>query len=76
MWVLLAILVAIIVLFFAITPKRKVATREEAMTMMNMETASSYQQKTNHLPMTDVNMGPISGFESQYRVNLHQAYIT
>jgi hypothetical protein len=26
--------------------------------------------------MTDVNMGPISGFESQYRVNLHQAYIT
>lgn len=76
MWVALAILVAVIILLIAILPRRSATSREEVMTVMNLESASSYEQKTNHLPMTEVNMGPIAGTETPYRVNMHQSYST
>ena len=76
MWIALATLAAIILLLIAVLPRRHATTREEVMTLMNLESASSYEQKTNHLQMAEVNMGPIAGSESPYRVNLHQAYIT
>ena len=46
------------------------------MAQMNAEPASSYAQKTNHYPMTPVDMGPIPGFETPFRVNMFQAYMT
>jgi hypothetical protein len=42
---------------------------------MKQESASSYEQKTNHFPTPRYDMGPIPGVESPFRVNMYQAYI-
>jgi hypothetical protein len=78
MWTaLLALFVAAIVAFVVIykTPTSS-RTRETIMTQMDAEPASSYAQKTNHYQMTAVDMGPIAGFETPFRVNMFQAYMT
>lgn len=51
------------------------SSRESVMYKLNAEAGSSYAQKTNHLESAPVEMGPISGFESPFRVNMYQAYI-
>lgn len=50
-------------------------SREAVMYKLNAEPGSSYAQKTNHLQSGPVEMGPIAGFESPFRVNMYQAYI-
>jgi len=50
-------------------------TREQKMVEMDLQPASSYQQKTNHFQMTPVNFGAVSGFETPFRVNMYQAYM-
>jgi hypothetical protein len=50
-------------------------TREEHMIAMNLTSASSYDQTTNHLPATPVDMGPIAGTETPFRVNAYNAYM-
>ena len=54
---------------------RTVPTREEHMIAMDLTPASSYDQVTNHLPATPVDMGPISGTETPFRVNAYNAYM-
>lgn len=76
MWIAFAILIAVVIVLLAIVPRRRATSREEVMAILNVESASSYEQKTNHLQMADVDMGPIPGVETPYRVNLHQSYST
>lgn len=76
MWIALAIVIATIIVLIAVLPKHSPTTREEVMTLMNLESASSYEQKTNHLQMTEVDMGPITGTETPFRVNMHHSYMT
>lgn len=78
MWTaLLAILVAGIVVWIIVsktTPAQP--KRETVMAKMDLEPASSYAQKTNHFPMEPVDMGPIAGFETPFRVNVWQAHMS
>jgi hypothetical protein len=78
MWtVLLAIFVAALVVFVTVYQyPTSSTTREVVMAQMNTEPASSYAQKTNHYPMTPVDMGPIAGFETPFRVNMFQAHMS
>lgn len=47
--------------------------RQEKRTMQTED--SSYAQRTNHFPPASVDMGPIHGYESPFRVNQFMAYI-
>jgi lipopolysaccharide export LptBFGC system permease protein LptF len=78
MWtVLLALFVAAIIALVSVyTSPTSSPKRETIMAQMNTEPASSYAQKTNHYQMTPVDMGPIAGFETPFRVNMFQAYMT
>jgi hypothetical protein len=77
-------LLPVILLLFAVITVVAVAlhskvrpsiTREQKMVAMDLTPASSYEQTTNHLPSTPVDMGPIAGNETPYRVNLYQGYM-
>ena len=76
MWGALAIIVALVVLLLAMNPKIQNTSRDGQLRRMNLETSSSYQQRTNHAEPEGAIMPPVVGVESKYRVNLHQAYIT
>ena len=78
MWsVLLAIFVAAVVVFVvAYQPLAASPRRETRMAQMDATPASSYAQKTNHYQMTPVDMGPIAGFETPFRVNMFQAHMS
>jgi hypothetical protein len=78
MWTaLLAILVAGVVVWIIVAKISPAAPKKEAvMAQMNLEPASSYEQKTNHYPMQPVDMGPIAGFETPFRVNAWQAHMS
>jgi hypothetical protein len=77
MWPVVFLVLAIISVFWVLT--RKVnpppSTREEHISTLDLEPASSYAQKTNHFPQTPVNMGEIGGFETPFRVNMFHAYM-
>ena len=66
---------ALVLLWFLFSRTTSAPTKEQRMNAMDSISASSYDQKTNHLESSKVDMGPISGFESPFRVNLYQAYI-
>ena len=79
MWsVLFSVFVAIIVVLVIVYqyPTTTSPSREAVMVQMNSEPASSYEQKTNHYPMTPVDMGPVNGFETPFRVNMFQAHMS
>ena len=78
MWTaLLAIFVAAAVVMVIVSQTSAVSpSRETVMVKMDAEPASSYEQKTNHYQMTPVDMGPISGFETPYRVNMYKSHMT
>ena len=78
MWTaLLALFVAAIVAFVSVYASPTSSPRKETiMAQMDAEPASSYAQKTNHHPTTPVDMGPIAGFETPFRVNMFKAYMT
>ena len=76
MWNILFTSVAVLLLlWFLFSRTTASATKEQRMHKMDAVSASSYEQKTNHLEASKVDMGPISGFESPFRVNMYQAYI-
>ena len=76
MWSLLLSSIAILlILWFAISRTSVAPTKEQRMHTMDAVPASSFMQETNHLQSSKVDMGPLSGFESPFRVNLYQAYI-
>ena len=78
MWPIVFLVLAVVALVFILMAKSRPAgppSRETKMVALNVEPGSSYQQKTNHYEMTPVDMGPISGTESPFRVNLYKAYI-
>ena len=76
MWtILLSVLAILLILWFTLSRTSAVATKEQRMNHMDAVSASSYLQKTNDLPTSKVSMGPISGFETPFRVNMYQAYI-
>jgi hypothetical protein len=77
MWTILFLIIGVAVVAWVITASRRTvsASRETKMVAMNIEPASSYEQKTNHFQMNPVDMGPIEGTESPYRVNLYNAYM-
>ena len=78
MWTaLLAIFVAAAVVMVVIQQPSLVSpTRETVMAKMDAEPASSYAQTTNHYPMTPVDMGPIAGFETPFRVNMYKSHMS
>ena len=77
MWTIVFLVLALAVVFWVLT--RKVypppPNREAKMVALDLEPASSYAQKTNHIPQTPVDMGPIGGFETPFRVNMFHAYM-
>lgn len=77
MWPIVFLVLAVVALVFILMAKSHPSppSRETKMVALNIEPGSSYQQKTNHYEMTPVDMGPISGTESPFRVNLYKAYI-
>jgi len=78
MWpIVFLVLVVVAVVFILMAKSRPTppVSRETKMVALNVEPGSSYQQKTNHYEMTPVDMGPVSGTESPFRVNLYKAYI-
>jgi flagellar basal body-associated protein FliL len=78
MWPIVFSVLAVVAVVFILMTKSSPAppvSRETKMVALNVEPGSSYQQKTNHYEMTPVDMGPISGTESPFRVNLYKAYI-
>jgi lipopolysaccharide export system protein LptC len=71
MWtIILGLIVAAVLVWLAVsrTVPRTAAVKQQ-------EPASSYEQKTNHLPTPRYDMGPVPGVESPFRVNMYQAYI-
>jgi hypothetical protein len=78
MWsVLFSVFVAaIVVLVIVYQYPTTSSSRQAVMVKMNTDPASSYEQTTNHYPMTPVDMGPIKGFETPFRVNMFQAYMS
>jgi flagellar basal body-associated protein FliL len=77
MWPIVFLVLAIVAVVFVLLVKSRPAppTRETKMVKLALEPGSSYEQKTNHYQMTPVDMGPIAGNESPFRVNLYKAYI-
>lgn len=76
MWTVLIPAVAILlILWFTISQTTSAPSKEQRMNQMDAVSASSYEQTTNHLQSSKLDMGPISGFESPFRVNLYQSYI-
>lgn len=76
MWNILFTSVAVLLLlWFLFSRTTASVTKEQRMHKMDAVSASSYEQKTNHLEASKVDMGPIAGFESPFRVNMYQAYI-
>jgi hypothetical protein len=76
MWIALAIIVSLFILLMVMNPKIPNTSRDGRLRRMNLETSSSYQQRTNHVQPPETIMAPMTGNESQHRVNLHQAYVT
>jgi len=76
MWtVLIPVVIILLLLWFTISRTTSAPSKEQRMNQMDSVSASSYEQSTNHLQSSKVDMGPISGFETPFRVNLYQAYI-
>lgn len=77
MWTILFLLTGVLAIWWVITSRRRVltVTPEEKMVALNLEPGSSYEQRTNHFQMTPIDMGPISGSETPFRVNLYNAYM-
>ena len=74
--VIMLVLAVVMVVAVAVHYKvRANPSREQRMVSMNLTPASSYDQTTNHLPATPVDMGPISGSETPFRVNAYNAYM-
>jgi hypothetical protein len=71
------LVLASVVLWMVVTKSRPIepVQREAVMKAMDAEPASSFSQKTNHYPMPSYSMGPISGFETPFRVNAWHAYM-
>jgi hypothetical protein len=76
MWtLLLSTIIILLILWFALSRTSAAPTKEQRLNTMDAVSASSYLQQTNHLESSKVDMGPISGFETPFRVNMYQAYI-
>jgi len=77
MWPVVFLVLGVVAIVFIVMAKSKPAppSRESKMVGLNLEPGSSFEQKTNHFQMSPVDMGPISGTESPFRVNLYKAYI-
>lgn len=76
MWtILLSAIAILLILWFTLSRTSAGPSKEQRMNKMDAVSASSFEQTTNHLQSSKVDMGPISGFESPFRVNLYQAYI-
>jgi hypothetical protein len=76
MWTVLIPVVAILlILWFTTSRTTSAPSKEQRMNQMDAVSASSFEQSTNHLQSSKVDMGPISGFETPFRVNLYQAYV-
>lgn len=77
MWTIVFLVVAIATVFWVLTRKVQPPppNREAKMAALDLEPGSSYSQKTNHFPQTPVDMGPIAGFETPFRVNMFNAYM-
>jgi flagellar basal body-associated protein FliL len=77
MWTIVFLVLAIVVVVWVLSRKTQAPTvsRETKMVALDLEPASSYAQKTNHFPATPVEMGPIAGFETPFRVNMFKAYM-
>jgi hypothetical protein len=75
--VIAMIVLASVIVWFVATNSRPVDSvkREVVMKTLDAEPASSYEQKTNHYPMPSYSMGPMSGFETPFRVNAWHAYM-
>lgn len=73
MWtIILGLVVAGALVWLAVSRSSHTVARTVT---MKQEPASSYEQKTNHLPTPRYDMGPVPGVESPFRVNMYQAYI-
>ena len=76
MWNIFFMSVAVLLLlWFLFSRTTAPVSKEQRMHKMDAVSASSFEQKTNHLEVSKVDMGPIAGFESPFRVNMYQAYI-
>jgi hypothetical protein len=73
--VMLLVAVGMVIAVAVQSKVRSNPTREERMVAMDLSPASSYEQTTNHLPATPVDMGPIAGTETPFRVNAYNAYM-
>jgi hypothetical protein len=74
--VIMLLLAFVMVIVVALHYKvRTNPSREQRMVSMDLTPASSYDQRTNHLPSTPVDMGPIAGTETSFRVNAYNAYM-
>jgi len=77
MWTLIIVLVVAGALVWLAVSSRSAQTvvRDKAMLQQQQESASSYEQTTNHFPRPSYDLGPVAGVESPFRVNMYQAYI-
>ncbi len=77
MWTIVFLVLAIVVVYWVLSRKTRESSvsRESKMVALDLEPASSYAQKTNHFPATPVDMGPVAGFETPFRVNMFNAYM-
>ena len=77
MWTILFLVAAAFVVLWVVSSQRATVSvkSEDRMVALNLEPGSSYEQRTNHFQMTPVDMGPISGSETPFRVNLYNAYM-
>jgi hypothetical protein len=77
MWTIVFLVLALAVVYWVVSQKSAPPPekREAKMIALDLEPASSYVQKTNHFPATPVDMGPIAGFETPFRVNMFNAYM-
>ena len=74
---LLALLVALVFLYFAL-PRERFQPEFLDKTQVDKTVAtenSSYAQRTNHMDPAPYSMGPVQGFQTPFQVNQYKAYL-
>ncbi len=75
----IVVVIGLLLVWYLSTRKTQETFAAEFVDMTNVKrtadtSSSSYEQRTNHVIPTPVQMGPIPGLETPFRVNMHNSY--
>jgi len=71
---LAALVLVIVLLTYVLLSSRKPSFENMSAGIDQSKPSSSHKQTTNHVVMPQVDLGPIQGYETQFRVNQYNSY--